>query len=80
MLLAGLLMTTAAPLHAAEKPSQSVLPGVDEKYEIVRPAPPPEPEPDDAAPLTKRYGDWEITISGDITIDVTAGDLPPPRN
>ena len=81
VLLAGSVTAAITPLQAAEKPVRSNLPGVDEKYRIVRPVPPaPEPQPDEPAPSGARYGDWEITISGDITIDVTTGNLPLPRH
>jgi hypothetical protein len=67
------------PLFAAEQSLDTTgLPGVDGQYRIVKPVP-PEPEPDDAAPEGARYGRWDITVSGKLTIDVGAGDLPSPK-
>jgi len=68
------------PLAAAEKPaSNAALPGVDGSYRIVKPA--PAPEPDDTTPTnTGKYGRWDVTISGTITVDVGTGKLPLPRN
>jgi hypothetical protein len=66
------------PLAAAEKPaSNAALPGVDGAYSIVKPL----PEPDDATPANSgKYGRWDVTISGTITVDVSTGKLPPPRH
>jgi hypothetical protein len=73
------LASSTTPLLAAEQPSDAAtLPGVDGKYRIVKPVP-PEPEPDDAAPESARYGRWDVTVSGKLTIDVGAGDLPSPK-
>jgi len=78
--LCAVALIVAGPLAAAEKPSSnSPLPGVDGNYRIVKPA--PAPEPDDGAPTTSgKYGRWDVTISGKITVDVTTGKLPLPRN
>ena len=58
--------------HAGEK-----LPGVSEDHRIVRPL----PEPVDDAPDsdTIKVGDWDVRISGSVTIDIGTGNLPPPR-
>ena len=68
----------AGPLAAAEKPpANAPLPGVKDNYRIVKPA----PEPDDAAPSgTRKFGRWDVTISGTVTVDITSGKLPLPRN
>ena len=78
----ALILVLASPpelLFAAEQaPDAAVLPGVVGDYRIVKPAP-PEPEPDDTAPDTARYGRWDVTVSGKFTIDVGAGCLPSPH-
>lgn len=64
------------PALADDNPT---LPGVKGDYRIVRPAPPE----DDATPSATtnnttppQAGDWDITISGSVTVDVGVGDLP----
>ena len=54
------------------------LPGVDADYSIVRPAP-PEPESDRPPSSSLAPGEWEITVSGSITVDISTGNLPPAR-
>jgi hypothetical protein len=79
---AGVIAALAAPISAApaaeQSPDATGLPGVDGQYRIVKPVP-PEPEPDDARPDGARYGRWDVTVSGKLTIDVGAGDLPSPE-
>lgn len=50
------------------------LPGVTTPEAIVK-APQPEPSDADSDPRSFRIGDTDVWISGDITIDVTIGDL-----
>jgi len=77
--IAAALATTAAiiavadPTHAAEQ-----LPGVSGDHRIVKPL----PEPVDGAPQDGdaiKIGDWDVRVSGSVTIDIRTGNLPPPR-
>jgi len=78
LLIAALLVVE--PLAAAEKPSSNPpLPGVEGSYRIVKPV--PAADPDDAqSTADNKYGRWDVTISGTISVDVGVGKLPPPRN
>ena len=79
-LLACLIAPASGTAFADQKPvASSNLPGVEAKYRIVRPPQPtPKPEPDEPrsglAP-----GQWDVTVSGAITTDITTGGLPLPR-
>jgi len=67
------LAAVANPAWTAEK-----LPGVSEDHSIVKPL----PEPVDGAPQdgdSIKVGDWDVKISGSVTIDIGTGNLPPPR-
>jgi hypothetical protein len=77
-LAACLSLLLAGPLVAGEKPPPG-LPGVDGTYQIVKPTP-PQPEPDETAPVSRQHGRWDVTISGEFTVDIGAGKLPPPRD
>jgi hypothetical protein len=76
ILAASAIMTVAA--QSAEKPTDPQgLPGVRNDYRIVRPM---TPEPDGAPASTGRTDGWEVSVSGTITIDISTGNLPPPRH
>lgn len=68
--LAILALATAPSLADERKPDAS-LPGVDGSYSLVAPA----PEPDDPSPETSgttRVGNWELTVSGYVWVQVGA--------
>ena len=78
--LYAVALIVSGPLAAADKPSSnSPLPGVAGDYRIVKPAPKPEPD-DVTSAKTGKYGRWDVTISSTITVDITTGKLPLPRN
>lgn len=60
----------AMPAAAEEKD----LPGVSKREPIVT-MPRPEPTDSDGDPRSFRIGNTDVRISGEITIDITAGDL-----
>ncbi len=67
------LAAGVGPAWAAEK-----LPGVSEDHRIVKPL----PEPVDGAPQESdsiKVGDWDVKISGSVTIDIGTGNFPPPH-
>jgi hypothetical protein len=71
-------LAAAVPAFAAEKKSAPKnLPGVEGDYQIVKPYV-PEAEPDQA-PAAK-IGEWDVKVSGQLTIDVGTGRVPLPRN
>lgn len=66
-----------APASHARAADGDPLPGVKGGYRIVQPAPPRTDEDVIDEPAgTQRHGKWDVTISGDVTIDVGAGALP----
>lgn len=74
-----LFAASSGTVLAGEKQPKSDLPGVDGTYSIVKPAP-PEPEPEQRSTESELApGQWDVTVSGTITFDVTTGKLPPPR-
>jgi hypothetical protein len=55
------------------------LPGVDKSYSIVMP---PKPEPDqeaDGNPLKRRIGNWDVTVSGSVSVELGFGERPENR-
>lgn len=77
--VAATLVAVTTSALAADRQATSTLPGVKGDYRIVRPA--PEPGGDTSGDgETMRIGDWDVTVSGSITIDVSAGSLPAPRD
>jgi hypothetical protein len=81
--MAGLATGAALAGNGSPPALKSALPGVSADYRIVRPAPEPRPEPDDALPGSGngqfKIGDTDVRISGSITFDVAAGAIKPPR-
>lgn len=79
--LASIVITAGAAFAGdTPKPSaKTVLPGVSGDYRIVKPM---EAEPvDDAAGGSQfKIGDVDVRISGEITVDIGAGSIRPPRH
>ena len=75
--IAATFAITAVALAAEKEPKPEKLPGVEGDYGIVK-SYAPEPEPDNAP--TAQIDGWDISISGQVTIDIGAGNLPLPRN
>lgn len=75
--LAAALAATAPAFAADKKPAPKSLPGVEGGYKIVKPYA-PEPEPDQ--PQAAKIGEWDVKVSGRLTIDIGTGGLPLPRN
>jgi hypothetical protein len=73
-LLATLAVLAAASLPAVadEAKKDAALPGVDSTYSIVAPEPEPEDPPADASG-TKKFGKWELTVSGYVWVQVGSG-------
>lgn len=74
----------AAPLAFAggssQSPAKAALPGVSGDYSIVKPIPPEPDEPENGISGTHfKIGDTEVRIRGSISVDISAGSLPPPR-
>ena len=67
-----------ATLSKADEQSK-VLPGVKMPPQIVKPEGEPEQMPVADENGFVRMGDWDVRISGSVTVDVGAGDLPLPR-
>ncbi|MCR5859626.1 hypothetical protein [Mesorhizobium sp. J428] len=74
------LFTALAVLAAASLPAvadeakkkDAALPGVDSTYSIVAPEPEPDEPPADASG-TKKFGKWELTVSGYVWVQVGSG-------
>ena len=64
--LAGTALADDAPRRDAE----ATLPGVEGKYSIVAPAPEPLEEPRAGDGTTFRAGNWDVTISGHVSVQV----------
>lgn len=54
------------------------LPGVERPEPIVKPLP-PEPDSEAAERGTLRIGDFDVRVSGSVTVDIGAGHVRPPR-
>lgn len=74
MLATGISTLLCAGLALAAEP----LPGVVQGEPIVRPLPPEAGSDAEKEPI--RVGDWDVRISGSVTIDIGTGNLPPPRS
>lgn len=75
--LAALLAGTALAAHAeSAAKTKTGLPGVNAGHAIVSPAPPP---PEDAAEgrgTTFRMGDFDVTVTGSISVELGFGRRP----
>lgn len=76
--------TVAAPLAFAgsspQSPAKTTLPGVGGDYSIVKPLPPEPDEQENGISGTHfKIGNTEVRIRGSISVDISAGSLPPPR-
>lgn len=75
--LAALLAGTALAAHAeSAAKTKTGLPGVNAGHAIVSPAPPP---PEDAAAgrgTTFRMGDFDVTVTGSISVELGFGRRP----
>jgi hypothetical protein len=69
-LLAVPFALAALPAMADDAPKTDALPGVDSSYSLVNPPPEP-PAPVDGTG-TKRVGNWELTVSGYVWVQVGA--------
>lgn len=69
--IAAIALFTVTQVHAGDAPDQTALPGVDGSYSIVAPAPEPDDLPADPG-ATKRAGNWELTVSGYVWVQVGA--------
>lgn len=76
--IALILGPTAALLAASPVQAEEKLPGVAGDHRIVKPL----PEPINDASQNNdsiKVGDWDVKISGSVTVDIGVGNLPPPR-
>ena len=73
--LAGTALADDAPRRDAE----ATLPGVEGKYSIVAPAPEPLEEPRAGDGTTFRAGNWDVTISGHVSVQVGNSTRPDAR-
>lgn len=74
-LFAALAVLAAASLPAVAddaKKKDAALPGVDSTYSIVAPEPEPDEPPADTSG-TKKFGKWELTVSGYVWVQVGSG-------
>ncbi len=72
---AALAVVAAASLPAVAdeaKKKDAALPGVDSTYSIVAPEPEPDEPPADASG-TRKFGKWELTVSGYVWVQVGSG-------
>lgn len=68
------------PAHAeqrAAKPASERLPGVENEYSIVKPAPEPLEAPSEPNGYTFKAGNTDIRISGSVSVEVGFGDRWP---
>ena len=75
LLLASILSsclagTALAADDAPRRDAEATLPGVEGKYSIVAPAPEPLEEPRAGDGTTFRAGNWDVTISGHVSVQV----------
>ena len=75
---AAIVATFAGPLAAEERPHAPNLPGVEEGYRIVDEealSAIPEAEPDQLpnGPGNFRVGNWDVTISGEVSLTIGTG-------
>ena len=74
LLLASILLSclagTALADDAPRRDAEATLPGVEGKYSIVAPAPEPLEEPRAGDGTTFRAGNWDVTISGHVSVQV----------
>jgi hypothetical protein len=63
---------------ASAQDAGQALPGVKHPEPIVKQLP-PEPDSEAADRGTLRVGDFDVRISGSVTVDVGAGAVKPPR-
>jgi hypothetical protein len=75
--LAAFALAAAASSSAFAEEAQP-LPGVKQPQPIVQ-APQPEPMAEPATPGTFKVGDFDVKVSGSITVDVGVGKVKPPR-
>ena len=64
------LAVTALADDAPRRDAEATLPGVEGKYSIVAPAPEPLEEPRAGDGTTFRAGNWDVTISGHVSVQV----------
>lgn len=68
----SVLAAAALPAVAEEAKKDAALPGVDGTYSIVAPEPEPaEPPADESG--TRKFGKWELTVSGYVWVQVGSG-------
>lgn len=73
--IAGMLLASMISGSAAEPlPAQDPLPGVQSEYSTVSPAPPEPEEPSSPAERNRfKAGDWDVTISGSVSVGIGVG-------
>ena len=83
LLLASILLSclagTALADDAPRRDAEATLPGVEGKYSIVAPAPEPLEEPRAGDGTTFRAGNWDVTISGHVSVQVGNSTRPDAR-
>ena len=67
--------TTTLPASADDNQS---LPGVKQPEPIVQ-APQPEPDEQPGTPGTFKVGNFDVKVSGSVTVDIGVGKIKPPR-
>lgn len=76
-----LVVAAIGGLASSAALGEEPLPGVSGDHRIVKPLPEPN---DDALPVGEnggvKVGNWDVKISGSITVDIGTGNLPPPRS
>ena len=78
--LASCLVSSAlAADEASRRDAVEQLPGVEGKYSIVAPAPEPLEEPRAGDGTTFRAGNWDVTISGHVSVQVGNSTRPDAR-
>jgi hypothetical protein len=74
----AILALAGAAAAGEKKQADKTLPGVSAPPDIVTTLP-PEPTDEPTDPTHFRIGNTEVRISGSLRIDMTTGNLPPPR-
>ena len=79
ILLSCLAGNALAANDAPRRDAEATLPGVEGKYSIVAPAPEPLEEPRAGDGTTFRAGNWDVTISGHVSVQVGNSTRPDAR-
>jgi hypothetical protein len=72
-----LLTFPASAEQRPTEPASDTLPGVEDGYSIVTPAPEPLEAPSEGGGYTLKAGNTDIRISGSVSVEIGFGSQPP---